>query len=94
MKIFTGDELHTLKKGLLIVDEVRDCFLKRIADVQEEKLYEQLNDTKSQDLAIKGSEKERKQNHVLCSSDVESLSNLFRSLKTILDRIKPPRTDH
>ncbi|XP_028394645.1 uncharacterized protein LOC114518836 [Dendronephthya gigantea] len=93
VKTTTGDELHTLKEGLHIVDEVRDCLLKRIADIQEKRLYENLNNTKSQDLKVKSSDEEKRKTPTSYPSDVESLSNLFRSLKTILDQVKPSRND-
>ena len=99
----TTDEFTILKDGLRIVDEARDCLVKRIADIQEQKLYEQLNNvspgsctkTKRLDLETKspGERKiiEKSTVVVLESSQVEALSTHFKGLKTILEQIKQPR---
>ncbi|CAB4013474.1 vasa, partial, partial [Paramuricea clavata] len=102
----TADEFHILKEGLRIVDEVRDCLVKRIADIQEQKLYEQLNNvspgntytntTYHQDIDFKISERRKnigKTGIVLDSSQIESLSTHFKGLKTVLDQAKQPRSD-
>ena len=102
----TADEFHVLKEGLRIVDEVRDCLVKRIADIQEQKLYEQLNNvspgntytntTYHQDIDSKTSEGTKnigKTGIVLDSSQIESLSAHFKGLKTVLDKAKQPRRD-
>ena len=99
----TAHEFHILKDGLRIVDEIRDCMIRRIADIQEEKLYAQLNNTSSdnfgtnhEDIDITTREEKKSLGKTavpLESSHIESLSAHFRGLKTILDEVKQAKKD-
>lgn len=99
------DELLLLKEGLHVVNEVRDCLVRRIADIQELKLYEQLNSvcpdndstkTKSQDINATKSEARvniGKVGIVLDSARMQSLLSHFNDLRTILRQVKLRRNN-
>ena len=96
------DQLHTLKEGLRVVDEVRNCLVKQIAELQERKLYEQLNVEASpgstrvkdpQPETSAGRKNIGKTGVILAPAHIESLSSHFKDLKTILDQAKQSRKD-
>lgn len=96
------DQLHSLKEGLRVVDEVRNCLVKQIAELQEHKLYEQLNkasldNTQTTDTQLKISSGKKiggKTGKIFDSAHIESLSSHFKDLKTILNEAKQLRKDH
>ena len=78
--------------------------MKRIADIQEQKLYAQLNNVSSdktdtihdQDVNSITSEEKKsigKAGILFDSSHIESLTTHFKCLKTVLDEVKKPKTD-
>ena len=74
--------------------------MKRIADIQEQKLYDQLNNVSSDNTSTntKYQDVERRKNIgktgvLLDSSHIESLTAHFKSLKAILEQVKRPRND-
>ena len=96
------DQLHSLKEGLRIVDEVRNCLVKQIAELQEHKLYEELNKSSLDNNRVKdtqsktpaGTKNSGKTGIIFDSAHIESLSSHFKDLKTILNQAKQSRKDH